>query len=53
MDMTARGSPEEKLTFAFKMYDKDGSGTTLKIYNKDGSRNTCRYENNALMVTLQ
>ena len=26
-DMTASGSPEEKLRWAFKMYDKDGSGT--------------------------
>ena len=25
-DMTASGSPEEKLRWAFKMYDKDGSG---------------------------
>ena len=30
-DMTASGSPEEKLRWAFKMYDKDGSGAlTLK-----------------------
>ena len=27
-DMTASGSPEEKLRWAFKMYDKDGSGAT-------------------------
>jgi Ca2+-binding EF-hand superfamily protein len=27
-DMTASGSPEEKLRWAFKMYDKDGSGKT-------------------------
>jgi len=26
-DMTASGSPEEKLRWAFKMYDKDSSGT--------------------------
>ena len=25
-DMTASGTPEEKLRWAFKMYDKDGSG---------------------------
>ena len=31
-DMTASGSPEEKLRWAFKMYDKDGSGAlTLKL----------------------
>ena len=28
-DMTASGSPEEKLRWAFKMYDKDGSGQSL------------------------
>ena len=28
-DMTASGSPEEKLRWAFKMYDKDGSGWNL------------------------
>ena len=28
-DMTASGSPEEKLRWAFKMYDKDGSGCDL------------------------
>ena len=31
-DMTASGSPEEKLRWAFKMYDKDGSGA-LKLSN--------------------
>ena len=25
-DMTNSGNPEEKLRWAFKMYDKDGSG---------------------------
>ena len=29
-DMTASGSPEEKLRWAFKMYDKDGSGLCYK-----------------------
>ena len=29
-DMTASGSPEEKLRWAFKMYDKDGSGGLVK-----------------------
>ena len=28
-DMTASGSPEEKLRWAFKMYDKDGSGQSM------------------------
>ena len=28
-DMTASGSPEEKLRWAFKMYDKDGSGQSI------------------------
>ena len=28
-DMTASGSPEEKLRWAFKMYDKDGSGAQI------------------------
>ena len=31
-DMTASGSPEEKLRWAFKMYDKDGSGCGLCPY---------------------
>ena len=31
-DMTASGSPEEKLRWAFKMYDKDGSGCGLFPY---------------------
>ena len=31
--MTASGTPEEKLRWAFKMYDKDGSGTK-KLNNK-------------------
>ena len=26
-DMTTSGAPEEKLCWAFKMYDRDGSGT--------------------------
>ncbi len=28
-DMTASGTPEEKLRWAFKMYDKDGSGRNI------------------------
>ncbi len=45
-DMTASGSPEEKLRWAFKMYDKDGSGTStcqtrtdqvLNLLDKDES----------------
>ena len=44
-DMTASGSPEEKLRWAFKMYDKDGSGAlTLQLsrifVDKDGSGKT-------------
>ena len=27
-DLTAGGSPEDKLRWAFKMYDRDGSGIT-------------------------
>ena len=30
-DMTASGSPEEKLRWAFKMYDKDSSGELIFI----------------------
>ena len=33
-DMTASGTAEEKLRWAFKMYDKDGSG---EIRIEDGS----------------
>ena len=32
-DMTASGTPEEKLRWAFKMYDKDGSGQLKKHNN--------------------
>ena len=31
-DMTASGSPEEKLRWAFKMYDKDGSGKQINRF---------------------
>lgn len=34
-DMTSSGSPEEKLRWAFKMYDKDGSGLQI---NKNSMR---------------
>ena len=38
-DMTASGSPEEKLRWAFKMYDKDGSGgSRRKIDRKKGKK---------------
>ena len=30
-DMTSSGSPEEKLRWAFKMYDKDASGEAKEI----------------------
>ena len=33
-DMTASGSPEEKLRWAFKMYDKDGSGQSIATITK-------------------
>ena len=38
-DMTSGGSPEEKLRWAFKMYDKDASGEVVEaaqdyIYNE-------------------
>ena len=34
-DMTASGSPEEKLRWAFKMYDKDGSGESVTTVTAD------------------
>ena len=37
-DMTASGSPEEKLRWAFKMYDKDGSGADQTF-----NRYMCKY----------
>ena len=37
-DMTASGSPEEKLRWAFKMYDKDGSGA-----DQTCNRCMCKY----------
>ena len=30
-DMTGSGTPEEKLRWAFRMYDKDNSGETYSI----------------------
>ena len=30
-DMTTGGSVEEKLRWAFKMYDKDGSGKSINL----------------------
>ena len=31
-DMTSSGSPEEKLRWAFKMYDKDASGKIVEYH---------------------
>ena len=36
-DMTASGSPEEKLRWAFKMYDKDGSGQSMATIISSGN----------------
>ena len=30
-DMTSSGSPEEKLRWSFKMYDKDASGRAEEV----------------------
>merc|ERR1712181_99947 len=35
-DMTASGSPEEKLRWAFKMYDKDDSETIGTLHEMEG-----------------
>jgi Ca2+-binding EF-hand superfamily protein len=40
-DMTASGSPEEKLRWAFKMYDKDGSGTSTCLHKDGSGASTC------------
>ena len=44
-DMTASGSPEEKLRWAFKMYDKDGSGPLTFNTNLEQMQNlvTCTF----------
>ena len=36
-DMTNSGDPEEKLRWAFKMYDKDNSGKLLQMYDEEDS----------------
>ena len=36
-DMTNSGDPEEKLRWAFKMYDKDNSGKILQMYDEEDS----------------
>ena len=39
-DMTASGTPEEKLRWAFKMYDKDGSGERWLEIHQYAATNT-------------
>ena len=41
-DMTTGGSVEERLRWAFKMYDQDGSGeVNYNQYNKVDTTNRC------------
>ena len=40
-NMAESGSPEEKLRWAFKMYDKDGSGGFLKPDSGPESQKVC------------
>ena len=37
-DMTGAGSPEEKLRWAFRMYDKDNSGEKYSIKDNSGEK---------------